>query len=268
MRKCLLSLAILLSLLFTLGILAQNASADKEELEEIRKAIKETGARWKADETSVSRLTPQERKKLLGTILDEVPLGRDNAKPDKPDKPGKPKPPPPPTPSGDVPDYFDWRDSDKVTPIKDQGACGSCWAFGAIAALESACLIKNPANPAEFDLSEQDLVSCCVNCWGDPNDPEGGCGGGYMERTYNYLRDTGAIDETCFLYVADNVPCNNSPCSRTKISNWTWVEHDLPALQEAIYKQPIPAAFYVFRDFYYYTEGGMTHLLSHSHHYS
>ncbi len=265
MRKCLLSLAILLSLFLILGILAQNASADKEELEEIRKAIKEAGAKWKADETSVSRLSPQERRKLVGTILDEVPPGQANA---KPDKPGKPKPPPPPTPHPGLPDYYDWRDPDPeanrlgldvVTPIKNQGSCGSCWAFGAIAALESAWLISNPKLNS-VDLSEQDLVSCCVNCWGDPNDPEGGCGGGYMDRTYNYLCGPGAIYESCFGYVADNVECIDTGCSRISISGWTPVEHDLWALQEAIFEQPIPAAFSVFRDFYYYTEGVYSHV--------
>ncbi len=251
MRKYLLSLAILLSLLSILGILAQNASADKEELEEIRKAIKETGAKWKADETSVSRLDPQERKKLLGTILDKVPPGQDKAKPDKPSKP-EPRPEPDP----DLPDYYDWRDQAVVTPIKDQASCGSCWAFGAIAALESAYLIVNTELDT-VDLSEQDLVSCCVYCWGDP---AGGCGGGYMYQAYNYLRDTGAIDETCFGYVADNVECNNSPCSRISISDWTEVAPDLQALQNAVYKRPVPAAFYVYRDFYYYTGGVYSHV--------
>ncbi len=261
MRKWPLSLTILLSLLFTFGILAQSVNADREELEEIRKAIKETGAKWKADETSVSHLTPQERRKLLGTILDEVPPGRDNAKPDKPDKPGKPEPRPEPDP--DLPDYYDWRDPtanrlglNAVTPIKNQGSCGSCWAFGATAALESACLISNP-ELNWVDLSEQDPVSCCYDCWGDP---AGGCGGGYMEKIYNYLRDKGAIDETCFPYVADDVECLDTGCSRTRISDWTPVERELLALQEAIYEQPIPAAFYVYNDFYYYKRGVYSHV--------
>jgi C1A family cysteine protease len=55
---------------------------------------------------------------------------------------------------------IDWTKSGKVTGVKNQGKCGSCWAFAAIAATESMFLIKNKTLSTSLDLSEQQLVDC------------------------------------------------------------------------------------------------------------
>ncbi|CEG37801.1 cysteine protease family [Plasmopara halstedii] len=60
----------------------------------------------------------------------------------------------------DFPDNWDWRDHDIVTPVKNQGQCGSCWAFSAVAAMESAYAL-NTGNLESF--SEQELVDCTLN---------------------------------------------------------------------------------------------------------
>jgi C1A family cysteine protease len=60
-------------------------------------------------------------------------------------------------PVGEVPDFWDWRSEGGVSPVKDQGACGSCWTFSTVGALEAHSLIKY----GKFDsLSEQQLVDC------------------------------------------------------------------------------------------------------------
>ena len=56
-----------------------------------------------------------------------------------------------------LPDSFDWRDQGKVTPVKDQGRCNSCWAFSAIEVIESAWMI---AGNAQVIMSEQELIDC------------------------------------------------------------------------------------------------------------
>ena len=58
---------------------------------------------------------------------------------------------------GDLEDYFDWRDSGIVTPVKNQGSCGACWAFAAIGALESDATYWTGS---EVLLSEQNLIDC------------------------------------------------------------------------------------------------------------
>lgn len=73
---------------------------------------------------------------------------------------------------GDVPKEWDWRAQGKVTPIKDQGSCGSCWAFAATAIIESGYLIKgHPLACAHYahptiDLAEQQMVNCVVGSHG------------------------------------------------------------------------------------------------------
>ena len=75
---------------------------------------------------------------------------------------------------------IDWQEQKKVTKVKNQGQCGSCWAFGAVAAIESAYLIKNNK---EILLSEQQLVDC-----GHPY-LNHGCAGGLIDRAFHYVMD-------------------------------------------------------------------------------
>ncbi|OHT08997.1 Clan CA, family C1, cathepsin L-like cysteine peptidase [Tritrichomonas foetus] len=104
--------------------------------------------------------TPAEYKQLLGHKSTSSPskkaATKTNAKPNK--------------------DSVDWRDSGIVNPIKDQGGCGSCWAFSVIQAMESQWAFVNKELP---DLSEQNLVDCVVTCYG--------CGGGDEYLSYDYV---------------------------------------------------------------------------------
>ena len=79
----------------------------------------------------------------------------------------------------DLPDSFDWRAKGAVNPVKDQGHCGSCWAFSSTSALESANFIKNGKL---LSLSEKQLVDC--NSYSGCS----GCNGGYLFQAFNYLK--------------------------------------------------------------------------------
>lgn len=85
-----------------------------------------------------------------------------------------------------LPARFDWREADKVTPVKFQRRCGSCWAFAANAAIESAWLIKRgyKASKTNPDLSEQHLVNCAYVEFGDPQNK--GCSGANADIAFNY----------------------------------------------------------------------------------
>jgi len=60
--------------------------------------------------------------------------------------------------SGPVPNGIDWRTQGVVSPVKNQGSCGSCWAFSTTGLLESTYKLKKGTIP---NFSEQQLVDCC-----------------------------------------------------------------------------------------------------------
>jgi len=90
---------------------------------------------------------------------------------------------------------LDWRDQGVVTPVKDQGQCGSCWSFSATGCLESAWAI---AGNTLTSLSEQQLVSCS---WRLGNL---GCGGGIYQQAWKYLTNHKSMTEESYPYTAQS----------------------------------------------------------------
>ncbi|CAB3237722.1 unnamed protein product [Arctia plantaginis] len=104
-------------------------------------------------------------------------------------------------PDAGAPDAFDWRDKKAVTRVKDQGACGSCWAFSSIAHIESQYFLKH-GNLTEF--AEQQLVDCEKKCFG--------CLGGYMSLAYKGLKEgKGLMTEKDYPYMAKQSKCQFDP---------------------------------------------------------
>lgn len=97
---------------------------------------------------------------------------------------------------GDV----DWVAAGKVSPVKDQKSCGSCWAFSAVGAIESAFLISGKT----LLLSEQQLVDCS-GTYGNY-----GCNGGWMDSAFQYVIDHGLNTQESYPYTARNGVCTVS----------------------------------------------------------
>lgn len=106
-----------------------------------------------------------------------------------------------------MPASADWRTANPpvVTPVKDQGQCGSCWAFSTIASLESQWAL---AGNALTSLSEQQLVDCSMN-WGNY-----GCSGGLMDQGFTYIHDNNGVDtEASYPYTAQDGKCVFDPAN-------------------------------------------------------
>merc|ERR1719261_2206073 len=106
-----------------------------------------------------------------------------------------------------VPDSKDWRDEDGVvSPVKDQGGCGSCWAFSAVETLEFyLSIVTGKASPK---LSAQQIVSCSPNpqhCGGT-----GGCDGSTQPLVFAYTKTAGITTESNYPYRGSTGTCDTS----------------------------------------------------------
>ena len=124
------------------------------------------------------------------------------------------EPPPDQEPvTGTPPSSFDWRNEDGydwMTSVKNQGSCGSCWAFSAVGIVEGTYNVQSGNPDIDLDLSEEYLVSDCYTMGAYGNC----CGGTYVDAL-EFVRDSGIPDESCMPYV-DQYSCT---CSSSCDSN-------------------------------------------------
>ncbi|KAL5709181.1 hypothetical protein ACHQM5_019899 [Ranunculus cassubicifolius] len=135
-----------------------------------------------------------------------------------------------------LPANIDWRKSGAVAEVKDQGTCGSCWAFAAVAAIEGITKIKTGQL---LSLSEQQLVDC------DRFRENQGCSGGIMEDAYEFIKGNGLTTEANYPYTGNDGTCNTTKSSKkvATISGYVRVPKNSEAtLQAAAAQQPISTA--------------------------
>ena len=234
---------------------------------------------WKAGRNYLQRGSTQYLKGLLGTILHD---------PDAPKLPEYVHM----THEMDLPDEFDGRKQwGKTCPslneIRDQGSCGSCWAFGAVEAMTDRICIHSQGK-VKAHLSAEDLTTCCESCGM-------GCHGGYPMAAWDYWKNTGIVtggqynsSEGCQPYkipACDHhvkgklKPCGSilptPPCKKDCISDYGKSYSDdkhfgktaysvmsrPEQIQAEIMKNgPVEAAFTVYADFPSYRSGVYQHV--------
>ncbi len=142
-----------------------------------------------------------------------------------------------------LPAYYNWCDNGGCTPVKDQGNCGSCWAFSTVGAFESTLKINDGVTK---DLSEQYLISCNSEGWG--------CNGGFFAHDYHISKkvsgetSAGAALESSFPYQAYDASCNPPHAKTAQLQSWTYItgSSSIPSVDQiknAIYNYgPVSAA--------------------------
>uniref|UniRef100_A0A6V7QT32 Uncharacterized protein n=1 Tax=Ananas comosus var. bracteatus TaxID=296719 RepID=A0A6V7QT32_ANACO len=150
----------------------------------------------------------------------------------------------------DVPASVDWREKGAVTGVKDQGQCGSCWAFSTVVAVEGINYIKTKEL---VSLSEQELVDCDTS-------NNNGCNGGLMDYAFEFIKKNGGItSEAEYPYKAEDGTCDASKKDSPAVSidgHEDVPANDEDALMKAVANQPVSVAIEASGMFFqFYSEG-------------
>lgn len=225
------------------AVLAQAITPEHQrELADVRDTIARLDLDWEADFNPIALLDRTDRLALCGTPFPEGPY---------------------PAPihdlaAKDLPVLVDWRDNggNWVTPVRNQGSCGSCWIFGSVAAFETFWMISSGVpGQSSLDFAEQHILSC--------GSTPSGCEGGQIWDSLDFMKDDGICDEACFPYQADDtVPCS-SACADVNerlewLGDWATVTNGspyIPYITASLQDGPLVASFMVHENFYWYSSG-------------
>ena len=191
-------LCLLMALLMASTIFAKGFDPFTCSLDEARAYIKAQGFKWQAGVTNYTYMP----KELLQQTLKPLPVEwqkpsnilhsareiRDGAD------------------TGETPTQFNWHNKegqDWMSPVRDQGGCGSCAAFSALGVMEALYNLAANNPNLDLDFAEQYLVSDCCSLMDCAGGPVGA-------RIANWIKANGVPDENCFPYKAQNSAC--TPC--------------------------------------------------------
>jgi hypothetical protein len=134
-----------------------------------------------------------------------------------------------------------------VTPVKDQGQCGSCWAFGTIGSIEHVHKLNTGST---VSLAEQQLVDCDTS--------NSGCNGGWPYKAMNYLADRSIYTTSSYKYTGRDGSCKSGTASGVTISGYKSVSKSDSALASALGSSAVTVTLQADSKFQHYSGGILT----------
>lgn len=225
--------------------------AQSHDPQSLARMVQEQGKTWRPGETSVSRLDERQKLLRLGARSEQLEEFERRASLQRHAV----------ARAATYPNQFDWRSyngQNYITPIRDQSSCGSCVAFGTIAALEGTYQVFRSQPESGIDLSEAQLFYCIG--------PQTGasCGFGWWpDDAYKGALAEGLVDEACFPYTPGDQACNlcaDADSRKTFITGWHTIT-DVGEIKDWVANYgPVTTCFLVYDDFFYYTSGVYEHV--------
>ena len=203
----------------------QEYNMRRDIFNEVDAFIKEhnaSNASYRAGHNQFSDWTRAEYKSILGYVRGEMDVRKEATVFD----------------TNDLPASVNWVDAGAVTAVKDQGQCGSCWAFSTTGSIEGAHFV---ASGELLSFSEQQLVDCAFLKYGNM-----GCNGGLQSYAYNYYEDGhNAEQEPVYPYTATKGTCQYDSSSTTAVTvtDYTNVTpSNVDQMKAALVNQPLAIA--------------------------
>jgi hypothetical protein len=210
------------------------------ELRQIRARIEAEGAKWKADLNPIFMLPDEDFERMLGHRGPQRKMKDVRIKPNY---------------SGRrFPDQWDWNNmngEDWMSPVKDQGSAGTCWAFAAVGQVEALINISENNPYLDLDLAEETLVDECCRYCGDIT-------GGRAYCALHYIRNSGISLEATNPYSGKNGPCCKRPFNRYKVESYTmvtWQDNNTLTIKASLINHPLSTTVTTTDDWRAYTGG-------------
>ncbi len=227
------------------------------ELKTLRDSLSASNGRWEAGKTPMSVLSIGDMRMRLGA---EPPPGAASLG-EREQRAAQAATAAYPKLAAGTPAAFDWRSmggADYLGAIRDQANCGSCVAFGSIAAIEGSTRVAAKKPGLAFDLSEAHLFYCHGAAVGR------NCGNGWWpSNALDAAKSKGIVDEICFPYTAGDQACRtcaDAASRTTKIKSWSSLTSISDMKSWIAERGPVPACFTVYEDFRYYKTGIYHHV--------
>lgn len=233
--------------------------AEGIRLEEIQSAIRSEGASWQAGATSLSELPKEEQRLRLGV---ELPAGLTEQEAKRQIEAAREGVRAATAASVGAPAAFDWRNvngQNYVTPVKNQGGCGSCVAFGTVGVVETTYRVQQGDPNMDVDLSEAQLFYCHGRSVGR------NCGNGWEPgAALEFFKTQGVADEASYPYTAGDQNCSNLASDwqgrAVKVMGYHKAASVADMKAWLSTRGPVTGCFYVYDDFFSYTSGVYKHV--------